>query len=127
MTPLEWIAAALLLAGSLLMLLSAIGLLRMPDLYNRLSAASKATSLGAILLLAGFAVVQPDVSVVGRAFATIVFVLVTVPVASHAIARAGYRDGVPLWKHSTVDEWEDRLAPRGEGAERTEPGSGRCT
>ncbi|MBD3222338.1 Na+/H+ antiporter subunit G [bacterium] len=109
MTTTEWIAAALLLLGSLLMLLSAIGLLRMPDLYNRLSAASKATSLGAIFLLAGFAVVQPDPSVVGRAIATILFVLVTVPVASHAIARAGYRDRVPLWKHSTVDEWEGTL------------------
>jgi multicomponent Na+:H+ antiporter subunit G len=109
MTPVEWIAAALLLLGSLLMLLSAIGLLRMPDMYNRLSAASKATSLGAIFLLGGFAVVQPDLSVIGRALATVVFVLVTVPVAAHAIARAGYHDGVPLWKNSTVDEWEGRL------------------
>ncbi len=120
MTLVEWIAAALLLLGSLLMLLSAVGLLRMPDLYNRLSAASKATSLGAIFLLAGFAVVQLDVSVIGRALATIVFVLVTVPVASHAIARAGYRDGVPLWKHSTVDEWEGTLGARGDRARRAE-------
>jgi len=109
MTPLEGTAAVLLLLGSLLMLLSAVGLLRMPDMYNRLSAASKATSLGAIFLLGGFAMVQPDISVIGRAVATVVFVLVTVPVAAHAIARAGYRDGVPLWKHSTVDEWEGKL------------------
>ena len=122
MTPVEWIAAVLLLLGSLLMLLSAIGLLRMPDLYNRLSAASKANSLGVIFLLAGFAVVQPDPSVVSRAIATIVFVLVTVPVASHAIARAGYRDGVPLWKRSTVDEWEGTLDERAPGGQRPERG-----
>ncbi len=112
MTPLEWIAAALMLFGALLMLLSAVGLLRMPDMYTRLSAASKATSLGATFLLAGFAVVQPDLSVIGRAVATLVFVLVTVPVAAHAIARAGYRDGTRLWKHSTVDEWEGTLGAR---------------
>lgn len=61
------------------------------------------------LLLVGFAVVQNDAAVIGRAVATIFFVLVTVPVASHAIARAGYRDGLPLWKRSTVDEWEGRI------------------
>jgi multicomponent Na+:H+ antiporter subunit G len=109
MTPIEWTAAVLLLLGSLLMLLSAVGLLRMPDMYNRLSAASKATSLGAIFLLGGFAVVQPDISVIGRVLATVFFVLVTVPVAAHAIARAGYRAGVPLWRRSTVDEWEGTL------------------
>jgi multicomponent Na+:H+ antiporter subunit G len=122
MTPVEWIAAALLLLGSLLMLLSAIGLLRMPDMYNRLSAASKATSLGAIFLLGGFAVVQPDISMIGRAVATVVFVLVTVPVAAHAIARAGYRYGVPLWKRSTVDEWEDTLGAQRDAALRAEHG-----
>lgn len=120
MTPLEWFAAALMLLGSLLMLLSAVGLLRMPDMYNRLSAASKATSLGAIFLLGGFAVVQPDISVIGRVLATVFFVLVTVPVAAHAIARAGYRDGVPLWKQSTVDEWEGTLDAGRDGAQRAD-------
>jgi len=122
MTPIEWLAAVLLLLGSLLMLLSAIGLLRMPDLYNRLSAASKATSLGVIFLLTGFAAVQPDPSVIGRVLATIVFVLVTVPVASHAIARAGYRDRVPLWKHTRLDEWEGTLGPDGSPDDATRDG-----
>ncbi len=107
MSIVDYIAAALILLGALLMLLSSFGLLRMPDLYIRLSAASKATSLGAILLLSGFALVQTDSALVFRVILTILFVLITVPVSSHAIARAGYRDGVPLWKKTVVDELKD--------------------
>lgn len=108
MSIVEWISATLILLGTLLMLLSAVGLLRMPDFYIRLSAASKATSLGAILLLTGFVLPQTELPLILRALATIVFVLITVPVASHAIARAGYWDGTKLWDRSVIDDLSDK-------------------
>ena len=108
MTGLEWIAAILMVLGSLLVLLSAIGLIRMPDLYTRLSASSKASSLGAMLILVGFAVTQQELAVISRAFATILFVLITVPVGAHALVRAAYASGVPLWKRTHIDELADR-------------------
>lgn len=104
MTGLEWVAAVLMILGSLLVLLSAIGLIRMPDLYTRLSASSKASSLGAMLILIGFAVTQQELAVIGRAFATILFVLITVPVGAHALVRAAYTSRVPLWKRTHIDD-----------------------
>lgn len=100
----EYIAGALLLVGALLLLTAGIGLLRMPDLFLRMSSTSKASSLGVALILLGVAVGATEISVVARAIATILFIYLTAPVASHMIGRAGYIIGVPLWRGTVVDD-----------------------
>ncbi|HAE20857.1 MAG TPA: hypothetical protein DCG47_00825, partial [Spirochaetaceae bacterium] len=79
------------LVGSLFFLLSAIGLLRMPDAFNRMQAGTKATTLGSMLFLVGIGLMRPDF--LGRALLLAGFIALTNPVSSNALARAahGYR------------------------------------
>jgi multicomponent Na+:H+ antiporter subunit G len=98
------LAAALFLAGATLALLAAVGVLRMPDVFTRMQASTKAATLGLGCLLAGLALCLPELSVIVRAATIAGFVMLTTPVAAHVIARAAYLTGVPLWKGSVVDE-----------------------
>ncbi len=100
----EYVVAVLILSGSLFMLLGGLGLVRMPDLFLRMSATSKAATLGAGLVLLGTAVFFNDFSITTRVVAIIVFLLLTTPVAAHMIARAAYFDGVPLWSGTLRDD-----------------------
>ncbi|OIN14343.1 Na+/H+ antiporter subunit G [Oceanisphaera psychrotolerans] len=105
----EIITSLLMLLGSLLMLLSGIGIIRMPDLLTRMHATSKAGALGAGLMACGVAVFYAhDTSVVVRALAVVVFVIVTAPVAAHVLARAGYFVGIKLWEGTVKDVIKER-------------------
>jgi multicomponent Na+:H+ antiporter subunit G len=101
----ELFAAVLLVLGALLLLIAAIGVVRMPDVFLRMSAVSKASSLGASLMLFAVAVALPDLSAAVRAVAAILFLFLTAPVASHLIGRAAYRRGVPRWRGMVVDDF----------------------
>lgn len=94
------VAAACLLTGSGLMLLAGVGLLRMPDLYIRMQAAAKASSLGVGLMVAGAGLHLASLAASIRAVSIVVFLFLTVPVAAHLIARAAYYVGVPLWERT---------------------------
>jgi len=92
-----------------------IGLVRLPDIYNRLQAATKCVTLGTcmILLSVFFFVGLNAVGV--KALLCIWFVLMTSPTGAHAIARAAHRSGIRLWEGSVMDKYaEDK-----EGAEDT--------
>ena len=106
--PAQAVAAVLLTLGALLMFLSSVGILRMPDLYTRMSASSKAAGLGSSLVLAAVAVHFADLSVAARAVAAIVFIFLTVPVAAHLVARAGYLARVPIWDRTIQDDLKGR-------------------
>jgi multicomponent Na+:H+ antiporter subunit G len=85
-----------LLIGAVFSLLGALGLLRMPDVYNRIQAATKAVTLGALAFLIGVGLLYPGwwaklVCIGG-------FVLFTSPVSSSTIARALYIAGVKPWQ-----------------------------
>jgi len=100
----------LLLAGTLFIVVAAVGVLRLPDLLMRMHAATKAGTLGAGLLLVAVAVSAPETSVMARAIATVVFLLLTAPIAAHLIARAAYYSGeATLWEGTSVDELADAL------------------
>ena len=98
------IVALLLVLGALFMLLAAVGLVRLPDLYLRMSATSKAATLGASFVLLGAAIHFGTAAVAGRAVVIIVFLFLTAPVAAHTIGRAGYRRKSPLWQGTIADE-----------------------
>lgn len=95
-------------AGALFILLAAIGLIRMPDFYLRLSVTTKAATLGIGLMLCGAAIYFNDISVTSRVFAIIIFLFLTAPVGAHMIGRSSYFIGTKLWKKSIIDELKDQ-------------------
>jgi multicomponent Na+:H+ antiporter subunit G len=76
----------------------------MPDVFTRMQASTKASTLGLGFLLASLAVRNPDVSFVMRAVSLGAFMLLTSAVAAHVIARAAALGGAPLWSGTRVDE-----------------------
>jgi multicomponent Na+:H+ antiporter subunit G len=107
----DYLTAFLLVSGGAFACIAGLGLVRMPDVYIRMHAATKAGTLGAGLILAAVAVHFAETGVVVRALAAIAFLLLTAPVAAHMIGRAAYRTGVPLWEASVIDEWKGRPQP----------------
>ncbi len=99
----EWLVLLIMLTGAFFILTAAVGILRMPDLFLRMSASSKAGTLGVGLILAGVAIFFNNFSITSRSFAVITFILITAPVAAHMIGRAAYFDGIPLWKGTLFD------------------------
>jgi multicomponent Na+:H+ antiporter subunit G len=92
-----------------------VGIVRMPDLYCRLHSTSKNTTLGSVLLMAGVALrfFQVHQSAGGiKVILITVFLMIVTPIGSHALARAAYKYGVPLWEGTVVDQYPE---PMGEG------------
>ena len=104
----EILSAFLLVVGTAFMTLGAVGMVRLPDLYLRMSASSKAATLGAALCMLGGAVHFNEFDVWTRSLATILFLFLTAPSAAHLIGRAGYIEGVKQFEQTKVDELEDR-------------------
>lgn len=116
----DYLAATLILIGSAFTLTASIGLLRLPDLYTRMHAASKAGTLGSCVVLLALAVHAGDVSISLRAVAGIAFFVLTVPISSHLLAKAAHGAGYRLWEQTVCDELEVVLAEPGEvGARET--------
>jgi len=112
---LETVACWIIGVGLAFDLFGCIGLIRLPDVYNRAQAATKCVTLGTCTVLAGVAVLAfggEGGAVLGsmgvKALLCMVFVLVTSPVAAHAVCRGAYLSGVPLWPGSVVDEFAAR-------------------
>jgi len=102
-TTLDLLAAILMLIGAGFVLVAAIGVARLPDIFVRMHAATKAGVLGVGLLLIGTAVSFGDTGVWTRVIPALVFLVVTTPIAAHALARAAYASGAPLWRGTIVD------------------------
>ncbi|MEX1192930.1 MAG: monovalent cation/H(+) antiporter subunit G [Brumimicrobium sp.] len=94
--------------GTLFILLAAIGIIRMPDLFLRISVTTKAATLGVGLILLGMTLYFSDVSIGTRAIAIILFLLLTAPIGAHLIGRSSYFVGVPLWKKSLMDDLKNK-------------------
>lgn len=101
----------LIAVGVLFDLFGSIGLVRLPDVYNRLQAATKCVTLGTCLILIGAAVGGQSGELTARALLCAAFVLLTSPVAAHALARGAHRGGVQLWEKSVVDKYEEDHEP----------------
>ena len=98
------IAALLLVVGSAFALVASIGLLRLPDLYTRMHAASKAGTMGSCLVLIALAIHAADFGTMSRALAGVIFFLLTAPVSSHLLAKAAYAVGYRLHQSSVMDD-----------------------
>jgi len=100
----RYAAALLILAGAGFCVIAAIGVLRLPDLYTRLHAASKAGAVGAGLILVAVALSAFDGAVALRALLGIIFLLLSTPLAAHLLARAAHSGGERAVESTTVDD-----------------------
>ncbi len=102
-----------LLMGSFSLFVAAIGLLRMPDVYNRVQTGTKASTLGAIMSFIGIGLLAVDhwdeTNWIGRVIVLIVFIFLTNPVSSHVLMRAAYAMKIPLSKITTVDKLKEDI------------------
>ncbi len=102
------IVIALSGTATIFILLAAVGIMRMPDFYLRLSVTVKATTLGVGMMLAAAALYFGEVSTTSKCLAIIFFLILTAPVAAHMIGRAAYYTGVPMWDKSVIDEMKNK-------------------
>jgi len=112
----ELIGSVVILLGSIFLLLAGIGVVRMPDSYNRIQAGTKATTLGLILVLTGIAIYHPGWT--WKLVILIYFVLISNPASSHALARAAHHLGVFKTDTTVIDQLEEF-----EAAAETETGN----
>lgn len=98
------VIAIIVSIGALFVLLAAIGVLKMPDLFLRISVTTKAATLGVGLMLVGVTIHFSDFYTTTRSIAIVLFVLLTAPIGAHLIGRAAYISGVPLWKNNRIDQ-----------------------
>ncbi len=95
-------AAIIALIGSIFLFLGALGILRMPDLYNRMQAGTKATTLGSILTMLGIGLYH--LPWFWQTFILVIFLVTTNPLSSHALARAAHFKRIPLTKKTIEDK-----------------------
>ena len=109
----ELLGQIFLLLGSFSLMTAAVGLLRMPDVYNRVQTGTKASTLGAIMSFIGLALMSfenwTEINWVGRFAVLVVFILLTNPVSSHVLMRAAYAMKIPLSKLTTVDKLKEDI------------------
>lgn len=114
----ELIGSLVILLGSIFLLLASIGVVRMPDSYNRIQTGTKATTLGLILVLTGVAIYHPGWT--WKLIILIYFVLISNPASSHALARAAHRLGIFKIETTVVDQLES-FETASDQDEATEP------
>jgi multicomponent Na+:H+ antiporter subunit G len=105
----ESIGLTLIFIGVLFDLVGCVGLVRLPDVYNRIQASTKCVVLGTSLSLLGAMVWLGTAAVIIKGFLCILFILITSSTAAHALARAAHRSGVPLADESVVDRYADDM------------------
>ncbi|MBW1932029.1 MAG: Na+/H+ antiporter subunit G [Deltaproteobacteria bacterium] len=88
--------------GTIFLFLGSLGVFRLPDVYNRLQAGTKCTTLGAFLTIIGIGITQPDW--IPKTLIIAVFILITNPISNHALGRASRKSGVSLCDKSVVDK-----------------------
>jgi multicomponent Na+:H+ antiporter subunit G len=99
------IVIALAVTGLAFTLSGAVGILRMPDVYSRIQCSSKTVTMGALPVLIALVVGEGPISSYGsRALLVAALLLILNPAASHALARAAYKSGVPMWAGAVTDE-----------------------
>ena len=103
----EIIAYILLGIGAACSLIGAMGIVRFPDVYNRIHAHTVVVVGGVIVMLLGASMFEGLSSYTLKALIIALFLFLTAPVSSHAIARAAHKSGVKLWRQSVVDKLEE--------------------
>ena len=103
----ELIGYAFIIIGLVFDFFGSLGLIRFPDIYNRLQASTKCVTLGTCSILFGLLLVKGFSAAGIKAVLCIVFLILTSPTAAHALARAAHKSGVKLWERSVCDKYEE--------------------
>jgi multicomponent Na+:H+ antiporter subunit G len=114
---LPWVADALTVLGLFVLTVSVYGIVRMPDVYTRLHAASKAGLMGALPILAA-STVGSDPSAIAKAILIGAFLALTTPIVAHEIGRAAYLERRPMTTPGSVDESRTQLQHGAPGSAR---------
>jgi multicomponent Na+:H+ antiporter subunit G len=113
----EWIGASIILLGSIISVISAIGIIRFHDVYSRAHAATKTTTLAVLITLLGVFIYlwlgQGYMSV--RLMLGIIFVFITAPVSGHLVLRAAYRANIKMADETLDDELRAVIFGKEEG------------
>ncbi|MGC9364731.1 MAG: monovalent cation/H(+) antiporter subunit G [Fidelibacterota bacterium] len=103
----ELIGMLFILIGIMFDFFGVLGLVRLPDVYNRLQAATKCVTFGSAGILFGVFIIQGFNNFGFKVLIGIVFIFLTSPVSAHAISRAAHRSKIPLAKESVVDQYQE--------------------
>lgn len=99
----QFLGLTFIVVGLAFDLFGCLGLVRLPDVYNRLQAATKCVTMGTCSILFGAFLMIGFTAAGMKSLLCMVFLALTAPVSAHAIARAAHRSGVPLWPGSVID------------------------
>ncbi|WP_160010213.1 monovalent cation/H(+) antiporter subunit G [Rhizobium sp. 18055] len=105
----ELVGSIVILLGAFFLFSAGVGLLRMPDVFTRIQAGTKASTLGNILVLAGLGIYHPDWSL--KLLIIAYFVLLTNPLSSHALSRAAHAIRSPMARTTIIDALRDADDP----------------
>ena len=103
----EIIGYIFIVAGVIFDFFGCLGLVRLPDIYNRLQAATKSVTLGTCGIMFGVFIITGWSASGIKALLIILFLLLTAPTAAHALARGAHKSGVKLWEKSVCDKYEE--------------------
>jgi multicomponent Na+:H+ antiporter subunit G len=110
LSALDIIGYIIIAVGVLFDLLGAVGLVRLPDVYNRLQSATKSVTLGTFGIMIGILIVEGFTSIGIKAIICGAFLLLTAPVSAHALSRGSLRFGAKMWKGTVIDSYgKDKL------------------
>ena len=104
----EIIGMIFIVAGLVFDFFGCLGLVRLPDVYNRLQASTKSVTLGTCSILFGLFLFQGFNASGIKALLCIVFLILTAPVSAHALARGAHISGVKLCQGSVCDKYEEK-------------------
>lgn len=108
----EILGVTIVAIGVLFDIFGCIGLVRLPDVYNRIQSSTKCVTIGTCFILVGSIILLGSLLGTIKGILCIVFILMTAPTAAHALARAAHRSGVKLWEGSVVDRYAEDLKAR---------------
>jgi len=103
----ETVGMIFIVVGIMFDFMGVLGLVRLPDVYNRLQAATKCVTFGSAGILFGVFILQGFNNFGFKVLLGILFIFLTSPVAAHAIARAAHRARIPLTPETVVDQYEE--------------------
>ena len=106
----ETVGLALILVGVAFDISGCVGLVRLPDVYNRIQASTKCVVLGTTLILVGALIWLGSTAAMIKGLLVILFILITSSTAAHALSRAAHNSGVKLWDKSVIDRYAEDSA-----------------
>lgn len=108
----ETLGSILIVIGLVFDFFGCLGLIRFPDVYNRLQASAKCITLGTSGILLGLFFYKGLNATGIKALLCMAFILLTAPVSAHALARAAYRSGVKPWEGTVIDQYGEDIEKR---------------